>query len=158
MLRKILCAHDLSESSDPALRVAVDLAEALHAELTVLFAAALTTPVPPSEWFRVEGEDLDVLAERLRSSGEAELTRRVGEVQGSRRLPITVVAATGEPGDIILETGQRTGAGVIVMGTHGRKGWQHLLIGSVAERVVRTAPVPVMTVGPRSTTGRSPAI
>lgn len=58
----------------------------------------------------------------------------------------TVQVATGLPAEGILETAASWGADLIVLGTHGRRGLAHLLLGSVAEAVVRGAAVPVMTV------------
>ena len=54
----------------------------------------------------------------------------------------------GRPSEVILDLAQREGADLIVMGTHGRTGLSHVLLGSVAERVVRQAECPVMTVPP----------
>ena len=51
------------------------------------------------------------------------------------------------PGDVILDNIRKLGAGLVVIGTHRRRGWQHLMLGSVAERILRTSPVPVLTVG-----------
>ena len=53
---------------------------------------------------------------------------------------------TGVPADEILAVAAEVRADLIVMGTHGRRGFSHLLMGSVAERVVRTSPIPVLTV------------
>jgi len=52
----------------------------------------------------------------------------------------------GDPATVILEVAEETGAGLIVMGTHGRTGLGRLVMGSVAEQVLRTAPCPVLTV------------
>ena len=57
-------------------------------------------------------------------------------------------ALQGAPSDVILETVREYGADLVVMGTHGHSGLAHVLLGSVAERVVRTAPCPVLTVKP----------
>lgn len=53
---------------------------------------------------------------------------------------------TGEPGNLIIAAGQRLGADLVVMATHGRRGLKHLVLGSVAERIVRESTVPVLTV------------
>ena len=52
----------------------------------------------------------------------------------------------GDPAQAILDTAKERGADLIVMGTHGRRGLSHVLLGSVAERIVRLSPVPVLTV------------
>jgi nucleotide-binding universal stress UspA family protein len=57
----------------------------------------------------------------------------------------------GDPGVEVLQAAKRWGANLIVMATHGRKGIRHLVLGSVAEHVVREAPCPVLTVSPKAT-------
>ena len=70
-----------------------------------------------------------------------------------------VEVATGPPADTIVRMAHERGADLIVMGTHGHTGLRHVLLGSVAEQVVRLAPCPVLTVkevptGARSEAGR----
>ena len=150
MKQKILCAHDLTEGSDPALRVALQYARRLDAELTVLFVAAPPYPAPPGLWFAVEEANFEGLAERIYTAARYELEHRVKTLRGPDDPPVQVGVETGEPGETILAKAKEMGAGLIVLGTHARKGWQHFMIGSIAERVVRTSTVPVLTVGPRS--------
>lgn len=59
----------------------------------------------------------------------------------------------GDPGVEVLRAAKRWGANLIVMATHGRKGLRHLVLGSVAEQVVRDASCPVLTVSPKTTGG-----
>ena len=61
-------------------------------------------------------------------------------------VPATIEVAVGRPARVIIETATNRGTDLIVMGTHGRSGVAHLVLGSVAERVVRTAPCAVLTV------------
>jgi nucleotide-binding universal stress UspA family protein len=153
---RILCAHDLSESSDPALSVALDLARRLSADLTVLFVSTPPYPAPPGLWFAVEEANFEGLAERIRAAAKLELEQRVKALARPGDPPVTVGVETGEPGETILATAADLGATMLVLGTHARKGWQHLMLGSVAERVVRTSPVPVLTVGPGVPQSRTP--
>ena len=62
-------------------------------------------------------------------------------------VPVEVAVVEGVPHEAIVEYAGDAGVGVVVMGTHGRTGLDHYLVGSVAEKVVRTSPVPVLTVG-----------
>jgi nucleotide-binding universal stress UspA family protein len=144
----ILCAHDLTENSDPALRLALDYTRRLGARLTVLFVAAPPYPAPPGLWFAVEEANFEGLVERVAAAARLELERRVQAMVRPGDGPVEIGVENGEPGATILAVSRRIGATLLVLGTHARKGWQHLMLGSVAERVVRTATVPVLTVGP----------
>ena len=68
-----------------------------------------------------------------------------------------VEVAVGHPADTIVRVAQERGADLIVMGTHGRTGLQHVLLGSVAEKVVRLAPCPVLTVRDKNPGRSGPA-
>ena len=144
----ILCAHDLTESSDPALRIALDYARRLQAELTVLFVAAPPYPAPPGLWFAVEEANFEGLVARIAAAARVELEQRVKTFRQSEDGPVHLAVENGEPGETILAMAKKTRATLLVLGTHARKGWQHLMLGSVAERIVRTASLPVLTVGP----------
>jgi nucleotide-binding universal stress UspA family protein len=148
MKHVILCAHDLTENSDPALRVALDYTRRLNAELTVLFVSTPPYPAPPGLWFAVEEANFEGLAERITAAARLELEHRVKAATRPGDAPVRIGVETGEPGETILAVAKQMGATLIVLGTHARKGWQHLMLGSIAERVVRTATVPVLTVGP----------
>lgn len=142
LFRKILVPHDFSDPATQALRVAADLAARHRGRLTVLHVIVPFTPVaafPPMEG-AVYMPPLDVKAERKRLE---DLVRRT---LGRRRLRVTSDVVLGDPSQRIVAAGRRHD--VIVMATEGRTGLSHLLIGSVAEKVVRHATVPVLTVRP----------
>jgi nucleotide-binding universal stress UspA family protein len=65
---------------------------------------------------------------------------------GKKGRSVRTLTKRGSPAQVIVDTAKRNGADLIVMGTHGRTGLAHMLIGSVAERVVRTAHCPALTV------------
>jgi universal stress protein A len=77
----------------------------------------------------------------------ASLAQRVERVLGKRDVPTKVQVEVGHPADSIVDAAG--GASLVVMSTHGRTGMSHLLMGSVAERVVRLSPTPVLTIRPR---------
>jgi nucleotide-binding universal stress UspA family protein len=140
-VRHILCPVDFFPASEAALRYAVALAERLDAALTVLHVVhipAYAMPdgslTPPLEWMQpvldAAERELAVLVERTPHANVV-LDRKVAE---------------GMPHRAINEHAAACGADLIVMGTHGRSGLTHLLLGSVAERVVRTATTPVLTI------------
>jgi nucleotide-binding universal stress UspA family protein len=67
-----------------------------------------------------------------------------------QKMKRTVIVEVGEPGERILDTERKFDADLVVMATHGRRGIKHLVLGSVAERIVRESSVPVLTIRPRN--------
>lgn len=149
MFRRILLATDFSEHSRCAWRWAVELARMSGGTLVLVHVLeeglvtagpALGTPVP--------GEVVDLVGfqDRFRETAAASLEREAEEL---RELGVPVEAHLVEeepPSRAIVAAAQRLRCGVIVLATHGRSGLAHLLIGSTAEKVVRSARCPVLTV------------
>jgi universal stress protein A len=123
--KKLLCPVDFSDESRAALRVAVDLSTRFGAELTV---------------FHVHGPG--GLEPQLQ--GTIAQWKVTAESLGAPR--VSVDSGDGDPRLVIGDYAQRNGFDLVVMGTHGRTGRERLLIGSVAETVVRSSRVPVLTV------------
>jgi nucleotide-binding universal stress UspA family protein len=142
MFKRILVPIDFSSTSDAALQCARGMAVRFGASLHLLHVAedpyrafySAEVYVPEVEGLRDEilRNAIGGLKERLRTSDFAELRA-------------TADAIIGTPAACIVEYAAGHGVDLIVMGTHGRGGMSHLLMGSVAERVVRTAPCPVLT-------------
>jgi universal stress protein A len=136
---KILCPIDFSAGSREALRVATELARGSDGELVLLHA--WQAPY-------VYGPDTAYPAEYfVESKRHAELDlaswRTEAEKLGARRVVTSLV--TGAPWHEVVETAKQDHTfDLIVMGTHGRTGLKHVLLGSVAEKVVRHAPCPVL--------------
>ncbi len=141
-LNAILFPTDFSPSAAHAWQYAVTLARQFKAILYVLHVLEL----PPAESFPSRAARARAVRE-LRRKGEAHLASWV-QGQGLKRAQLRTLTAWGTPAYEILETAQETRVDLIVMATHGRTGLAHLLLGSVAERVVRTASCPVLTVKP----------
>ena len=133
--RRILVPHDFSESADAALELAADLAAAQGATLDVLHVVEPFHPPPEVVTWLRESQQIGPQLKRLEQLVAARL--------GGRRLTFQCKVVTGHPLDAILEAARD--ADLIVMATQGRTGIPHLLIGSVAERVVRHATKPVLT-------------
>ena len=131
-IRRILAAMDFSLCSLAALEYAEELARRFDAPLLLLHASG--APSMPAEVHEHSG-DAAALA----------LTRAV---EGLREHGLTARALfrPGSAADEIVRTAEVERASLIVMGTHGRTGMTRVLMGSVAERVVREAPCPVLTV------------
>jgi universal stress protein A len=141
----ILVPTDFSEPSDAALEYATTLATKLGASLHLLhvfedpyitggaFAAEMYAPVPAD------------LREALLNEAKERLEQRLAGLDNDR-FHVTAEVYTGPTAKAITDYAKTAGIDLIVMGTHGRTGMAHLLLGSVAERVVRAAHCPVMTV------------
>jgi nucleotide-binding universal stress UspA family protein len=141
--RRVLVATDLSETSQGALKLAIELARTLGSELTVLHTCEIPaySYTPELAMAPVDLLSPVVDAARVRLT---ELMRQVHEsCPGARSL-----LEVGVPAERILSAASAAGADLIVVGTHGRRGVAHALLGSVAEKVVRSSPVPVLAVRP----------
>jgi nucleotide-binding universal stress UspA family protein len=141
--RRILVPHDFSDHATHALRVADRLAREHGGRLSVLHVITPFHPVTalPEEHL-VWPSETDLLAIERRHL-EA-LVARV--VKGRNAPPVRCTVEIGDPYHRITDAAR--GADLIVMSTAGRTGLSHLLVGSVAEKVVRHSPVPVLTLGP----------
>ncbi len=143
--KRILVPTDFSELSMLALKYAAVGAVQFGAELLVLHAEQFEVPpyVLADEYERV----LNELKQR-RQSAENYLAEHVRRTLGSvaDRLALRYRIVEAHPVEAILQTAANEGVDLIVMGTHGRTGLQRLYLGSVAERVVREASVPVFVV------------
>ena len=138
LFRKILCPIDFSEHSLAALDLAVKVVQQNDAKLYLLSVAPLPAgasgfqPVPLDPYPYLEKERQQQLASL-----------------GRERIPTTVryetLVISGDPAEQVLDSARGLDIDLIVMGTHGRKGLSHLVLGSVAERVVRESPAPVLT-------------
>jgi nucleotide-binding universal stress UspA family protein len=139
--RLILCPVDFSKPSQRALETALDLAARLGAELRVIHVYQLPASALPEGVVETPADIEAVLEGRL--TKELAAFVKPASAQGVK---ITTGVCEGMPYVEIVEAADELGADLIVMGTHGRTGLAHLLLGSVAERVLRISNVPVLTV------------
>lgn len=143
---RILCPTDFSEFSERALERAVSLAGWFNARVTALHVVLpLPWALPAAAYAANVAVPVDLVRGR-REEEAKELERFVRPLLGEG-VPIETRLTDGEPWREILAEAGRLPADLIVMGTHGRGGFEHLLLGSVAEKVLRRAPCPVLTVG-----------
>lgn len=138
----VLCPTDLSDASRHALRHAAALAGWYDARLTVLH---VTPPVVPPVPYGLMGEV--PMALPLTVDPHEALGQHIEQTGATARAP-QVVVAPGIPHKVIREQVEALGADLLVIGTHGHGGFERLLLGSTAEKVVRLATCPVMTVPP----------
>jgi nucleotide-binding universal stress UspA family protein len=144
LFRNVLVPYDFSDAAHAALTVASDLATRERGTLTVLHAIA---PVYPVSGFAGAGEmPVWIPPDDLQAETRTRLAAEVARVLGRRAARVTCKVVVGDPYHCIVAAARRVDS--IVMGTVGRTGLAHLVIGSVAEKVVRHAPVPVLTLRP----------
>jgi nucleotide-binding universal stress UspA family protein len=147
-IEHILCPVDFSDASAHAADLARMIAGWYGARLTALHVTApMIAPIPgfPAAGFpaSIGGDEAD--RRRL-----AEETAAVFHHNGPAAPAVDVVVTTGRAAEEILETARQLNADLIVAGTHGSSGFERLLLGSVAEKVLRKASCPVITVPPRA--------
>jgi nucleotide-binding universal stress UspA family protein len=139
---RILCALDFSDASQAALRTACELARSTGATVTALHVYELPGHALPPYGFAVAPEVLDSARERM----QAALERARLEAVSLGAPGVAAAMIDDTPWHGIVEYARAGGFDLIVVGTHGRSGLRHALLGSVAERVVRHAPCAVLTV------------
>ncbi|MEJ2698635.1 MAG: universal stress protein [Desulfuromonadales bacterium] len=143
---KILVPFDFSRYSQETLRFAISLKEAFEAEYLLLHVI----PGGEVETFATLGGESEEQRSRRLDEARAELERVAQEVrQEHPELKIEVRASIGVPFKEICRLADEESFQLIVIGTHGRTGLSHLLIGSTAERVVQHASCPVLSVKPK---------
>ena len=143
---KILAPTDFSEDSKLALTYAVMLAQKFSSEIIVVHVDQPLAPVMVSELN--PGLDVSTM-NRIAEEGRLLALRELDGTTARLReggVKARGLMRVGAPFLEIINAAQSEGADLIVMGTHGRTGLAHVLIGSVAERVVNKAPCPVLTV------------
>jgi nucleotide-binding universal stress UspA family protein len=140
MIRHVVVAHDFGEASQAALALAMDLAQELKARITIVHAYEIPVYGFP--------EGLALTAETIGRIEAATRKAMEGVIEGAQRpgLAIEGVLRQGPAWSEIVAAAVDLRADLVVIGTHGRRGLAHALLGSVAEKVVRAAPCPVLTV------------
>ncbi len=140
--QKIIVATDLTPASEPALKEAVEMAKEKGSELVITHvyqppdvaqAEAITSGVY-DEWDR-----------NLRTAAEKGLKPLVEDAK-KEGINARALVLSGPAYEAIADAAEKNDADLVVMGTHGRKGVSRFFVGSVASRVISTAPCPVMTV------------
>lgn len=139
---KILIAVDFSENSTYAFDYALTLAKQFNAELTLLHV--INEPVD-LRGFYVPHISFEQLEKEI-ESGAASMMEKFCQEKLNDFKGYKTHIVTGIPYEEIIRKAQETGASLIVLGTHGRTGLDHIIFGSTAERVVRGSTCPVLTI------------
>jgi nucleotide-binding universal stress UspA family protein len=142
--KNILFPLDLSESSSKIVPYVQTVAKKFQSNLHLLFVARVFDYftgiyVPESSITSVHKEIMDGAEKRLDEFAEQYFKDCPG---------VTMSVVAGDATDMIINYVTSNGIDLVIMGTHGRKGLDKVIFGSVAERVVKTAPVPVLVVNP----------
>ena len=141
-IKKILVPTDFSEYSKSALPYAVDLAKKYNARMVILhiFDEELLSPI-----FFEAGGSAKEYYDRLQNRFEAAIDDFLSGVD-TENVEVEAQLGNGTPFVEIIRFARENGVDLIIMGTHGRSGIAHALLGSVTEKVVRKSPCPVMVV------------
>jgi nucleotide-binding universal stress UspA family protein len=139
--KTILVATDFGELSETVCKAGLELAQQFRVPLAIVhtYAPPATmysgTVVLPSEQY----------GELVENAARATLEKEAAPLRG-KGVEVSTVLQVGTPWEEILETAKALDVGLIVVGTHGRRGLPRAMLGSVAEKVVRHSPVPVLTI------------
>ena len=141
-ISQILVPTDFSPASMLAIEYAIEMARRYGASIRLLHVLDefAFTGAAPEGYFEPAH-----LREERKEKAQRQLSA-LAPLCAAAQVPLTTGLLSGTPAPAIVQYAETTAPDLIVMGTHGRAGLAHLLIGSVAERVVRTAPCPVLTV------------
>jgi len=135
---KILCPVDFDPNSLQALRLAGEISQERKAILHLLHVVDIAIPAKA---------EVTAPFDKMEAAVTSKL-ERLARQKIDRRVHHELHVETGDPAVQILDAAKRLGADLIVMATHGRKGLRRLVLGSVAERIVREAPCRVLSVTP----------
>ncbi|GIX03169.1 MAG: universal stress protein [Planctomycetaceae bacterium] len=152
-LQRILYATDLSQPAAAALKYACGLAEKFQAELHVLSViqdVALVSPDPNMPWL-VPASNLEEVRQAV-----TEALSKIPDPAWQAPRPVIREIRIGIPFLEIIRYARDAQIDLLVIGTHGRTGLVHMLLGSTAEKIVRKAPCPVLTVHPEDHTFTMP--
>ena len=154
-INKILYATDLSESARYAFGYAADLAAKYKATLTILYVMEnlnYTSEVQVGEmvgrktWEELKRQKQEYLVQKIQARVKTFCTEMATRHDSYQLLGQNILIERGNPQEVILETSQKMGTDLIVMGTHGYNILKDALIGGTARKVVRNSEVPVMVI------------
>ena len=151
MYRKIFVPIDGSAASNLGLKEAIKLARAQGAKLRLFHLVDEYVAVSSMDGVTLDTGDL---LDTLRQTGRKILAKAQAQARRSGLKPESVMLESfgGRAADFIVQQAKKWGADLIVLGSHGRRGVKRLVLGSDAEQVIRTTPVPVLLVRAKDTT------
>jgi nucleotide-binding universal stress UspA family protein len=153
MIKRILVPIDFSDSALQALDYAIELGRKLKPEFVVVHALEPVYYPGAGDMYGVY--DMSFAYREIERAGREQLAHVASRLR-RRRLAVRTLLLNGSAPHAIVEAAKKLKADLIVMSTHGRTGLAHVLMGSVAEGVVRNAACPVLTVRRQASTKRAP--
>ncbi len=145
-IKKILVPVDYSECSGAALAVAAEVARTVGGTLDVVHVWDRPAYVPDTVMVRHPNGETRSLVEMIHDNAQVEMDRFMAQYRIPAEVGVSWRLLSGNPAATILGELRAGHHDLLVIGTHGRTGLKHLLLGSVAETLVRLSPVPVLTV------------
>ena len=145
-LKRIVCPTDFSKPSLEGVRNAIELAEKFDAELTIVHV--IESPAWSGLAYSPTGYNPPDITQSLKEEATKNLNKLQSELVPGH-VPCRLLTLEGRPADQIVRFSAEQSANLIVIATHGYSGFHRFVFGSVTERVVRTAPCPVLAIRPR---------
>ncbi len=146
MFRRVLFGTDFSPASRPAFRRAVALARQFRGRLLIVHVIPSGWPIGAEGY--VTPRMYQEMETAIRQSAQKQLDRLIAQAKKAG-VAVRGLLLSGAAAEAIALTARKERSDVVIVGTHGRTGLERLLAGSVASRIVGTAPCPVLTVRPR---------
>lgn len=146
--RRILVPVDYSENSKGAVNAAIGLARELGGSIELVHVWDRPTYVSDGVMVRRPGEEQRSLAELIQANARKDMDDFLESLNLPSDVSVTHRLCTGDPASTLVAELKQRNHDLVVLATHGRTGLIHLLLGSVAEKLVRFSPVPVLTIPP----------
>lgn len=143
-IKRVLVPVDFSGDSLNALAYARALVKPFNAEVVIVHVIEPIYYAAPADMYMTSPNLATLIDEQQRVA--AQQLKRIAADLEKKGHRVRTILKTGSAAQVIIDTAQRSGTDLIVMATHGHTGLAHLFMGSVAEKVVRTASCPVLTV------------
>jgi nucleotide-binding universal stress UspA family protein len=145
-IRRILVPIDYSENSKVALAYGAELATSFGASLDIVHVWDRPTYVTDAVMVQRPGEAHKPIGELIRENAQKDMNEFMASVTLPSGVPTQTRLLSGEPASTLVTELKKGEHDLVVLSTHGRTGFAHLLLGSIAEKLVRLSPVPVLTV------------
>lgn len=143
-LKRILVPVDFAESSRASLEYALGLAEAYGASVDVLHVWLTPAYVSPAIAVQFASGRTETLTRIAETEAQSQLSDFLEKIPKPKHVPMKTMITYGVPHEVIGKLAPEYD--IVIMGTHGRRGIAHAMLGSVTERVLRTSPRPVLVV------------
>jgi nucleotide-binding universal stress UspA family protein len=147
-VRHILVPTDYSENSKAALAYAAELAVAFGASIDIIHVWDRPTYVTDAVMVQRPGEAHKPIGELIRENAQRDMDDFMSSITLPSQVLLQARLVSGNPAASLVAELQKGEHDLVVLGTHGRTGFAHLVLGSIAEKLVRLSPVPVLTVPP----------